>query len=502
MAAPNPTPALEVRDIRKQYPGTLALDGVSRAFRPGEVHALIGRNGAGKSTLVRILSGAVAPTNGSILINGREIHLRSPQDALAHGIATVYQELSIIPELTVAENMLLGRLPKHRGIGRFAVDRRAAEDQADQTLDTLGIRLDVRRKASRLSVGQQQLVEIARAVSRGASAVLLDEPTSALARHEVAALFAAIRNLVANNVAIVYITHRLNELREIADNVSILRDGKLAGSVPIAQATPKTIVDLMFGSSAAAPAPTVAPVQGQPVLQVRNLNIPGTLTDVSFTLHAGEILGIAGMLGAGRTELLSAIFGAAPFTSGEITIGDQTVRAPTPALMKRLGLAFTPERRKEQALVLPMSTRDNLCLAALDRVGKHGFVTRATQRPTVARRISELHIAAADPNRPVAFLSGGNQQKVVVGNWLNTEPCVILFDEPTRGIDVHAKQQIFDIIRDLSRRNIASIFVSSELEELPEICHRILILRAGRIAAEVRPHEITLDQLVARCMES
>ncbi len=495
-------PSLEVRDIRKAYPGTIALDDVTLTFRPGQVHALLGRNGAGKSTLVKILSGAITPTSGAILVNGRDIALRSPQDALANGIATVYQELSIIPELTVAENMLLGRLPRHRGIARFAVDRRAAEVVADRTLDTLGVKLDVRRKAARLSVGQQQLVEIARAVSRGASAVLLDEPTSALARHEVAALFAAVRSLVEKNVAVVYITHRLNELREIADQVSVLRDGKLAGSVRIAEATPKTIVELMFGSSPSAPAPTVAPAQAQPVLQIRNLNIPHTLTDVSFTLHAGEILGIAGMLGSGRTELLSAIFGAIPFTSGEITIGNQTVRAPTPALMKRLGLAFTPESRKEQALVLPMSTRDNLCLAALNRVGKRGFVTRATQRPTVARRISELHIAAADPNRPVAFLSGGNQQKVVVGNWLNTEPRVILFDEPTRGIDVHAKQQIFDIIRDLSRRNIASIFVSSELEELPEICHRILILRAGRITAEVRPHEITLDQLVARCMES
>lgn len=495
-------PSLEVCDIRKIYPGTIALDGVSLAFRPGQVHALLGRNGAGKSTLVKILAGAIAPTSGNIFVNGREVTLRSPQDALANGVATVYQELSIIPELTIAENMLLGRLPKHRGIGRFAVNRRAAVTQADRALDSLDIKLDVRRKASRLSVGQQQLVEIARAVSRGASAILLDEPTSALARHEVSALFAAVRNLIAKNVAVVYITHRLNELREIANQVSVLRDGKLAGSVPITEATPKTIVDLMFGGSATAPPPTVAPIQARPVLQVRNLNIPTTLTDVSFTLHAGEILGIAGMLGSGRTELLSAIFGAIPFTSGEITIAGQTVRAPTPALMKRLGLAFTPESRKEQALVLPMSTRDNLCLAALDRVGKHGFVTRATQRPTVARRISELHIAAADPNRPVAFLSGGNQQKVVVGNWLNTEPRVILFDEPTRGIDVHAKQQIFDIIRDLSRRNIASIFVSSELEELPEICHRILILRAGRIAAEVRPHEITLDQLVARCMES
>jgi len=497
--------SLEARNIRKEYPGTVALDDISLRFDGGRVYALLGKNGAGKSTLVKILAGTVQPTSGEILINGKPITLRSATDAFAQGIATVYQELSLIPELSIAENILLGRLPHKTGALRMIIDWPAARAQAKAVLDEMGVHLDVRRKVAELGVAQQQVVEIAKAMSFKPAVLMLDEPTSALARHETEMLFRIIRRLAKSGVAVIHITHRLQELAQIADVVTVLRDGKFIGSAEFNPATPESIVHMMFGAVVQKQRPADLKAGTEPLLEVQGLSRGDKFRDIDFTLHRGEILGIAGMLGSGRTELLRAIFGADPIDAGRILLDGKAVRpaqAGSPKRMMELGLGFIPENRKEQALVLGQSIRTNLCLASMNRVGWCGLITSAREQRTTLPLIERLAIKVADAGLPIDSLSGGNQQKIVVAKWLNTKPRVILFDEPTRGIDVQAKQHIFQIMWDLSREGIGSIFVSSELEELVEVCHRILIMKSGAIAGEVSPDQITVDELVVRCMET
>jgi ribose transport system ATP-binding protein len=491
---------LQTISIRKQYSSTLALDDVSVSFEGGKVSALLGKNGAGKSTLVKILAGTVAPSSGKVLVNGREVVLRTAQDAFHQGIATVYQELSLIPDLTIGENILLGRLP-HRAAG-LLIDWPRAFAQAAEVLDGMQVKLNVRDKVSSLGVAQQQIVEIAKAMSFKPSVLMLDEPTSALAHHETEGLFKLIRQLAARGVAIVYITHRLQELSRIADSVTVLRDGRFIGSCPMAHCTPQSIVHMMFGNVEQKLRPLELKADVTPVLQVKNLRRAGKFENVNFTLNRGEVLGIAGMLGSGRTEVLRALFGADPFDSGEIVFGGETVKSPTPQRMRRLGMAFTPEERKEQALVQILSSRSNTCLASLDRISSNGFLTKKRERAVVKQMVEKLAIKLPDMEQPVSSLSGGNQQKIVIAKWLNTGPKVILFDEPTRGIDVQAKQQIFQVMWDLSRQGISCIFVSSELEELVEVCHRILIMKHGTIAGEVDPLTIGADDLFVCAMEA
>lgn len=488
---------LEVRGLAKHYPGTVALHGLTLGFKAGRVHALLGKNGAGKSTLVKILAGAQQPTAGEVLLDGRPVALRTPAAAMAHGIATVYQELSLVPQLSVAENILFGRLPR-RGI---VIDWLRVYQQAAELLQTLGIDLDVRRPVYRLGVAAQQLVEIAKAMSLQPGVLLLDEPTSALAHHEAANLFRLIRQLAAQGVAIIYISHRLQELHEVTDTMSVLRDGELAGTIPMAQATPAIIADMMFGGAVTHGRPAARTGSEEAVLEVRHLARAGVLHDINFTLRRGEMLGIAGMLGAGRTELLMSLFGAQPLDAGEIVIAGRAVHHPTPARMKSLGVALAPEDRKRQGLVQQHSVEANLALASLRRGARRGVVSRRRQSAMAQHWVNALHIKAGNLARPVALLSGGNQQKVVIGKWLNTQPRILLFDEPTRGIDVQAKQQIFAIVRNLSEEGVSSVFVSSELEELMDVCHRILIMRAGRVVGEVTPATTTLNELLALCME-
>lgn len=490
---------LEALEISKQYPGTLALDNVSATFRDGEVHALLGKNGAGKSTLVKILAGSETPSGGRILLDGREVILNTPSDAFANGIVTVHQELSLAPQLSIAENILLGRLPKKAG--GLMIDWPAVYARAQEVLDSMRISLDIRRPAGELGVAQQQVVEIAKAMSLNPRVLMLDEPTSALAHHETQSLFNLVRQLAARGVAIIYITHRLQELPEIADRITVLRDGRYIGTREMKDAPPAVIVQMMFGEVVPKERPAGLKAGENPVMQVRNLCRDGKFSGVNFTLREGEVLGIAGMLGSGRTELLKGIFGAEPFEQGEVEIAGQVVRASSPERMKALGIAFTPENRKEEALVQILSSRANMCMAAMGRIASGGFITRARETRVVNEKVEQLRIKVADIELPVSSLSGGNQQKIVVGNWLNTMPRVILFDEPTRGIDVQAKQQIFQVMWDLSRQGISSIFVSSELEELVEVCHRILLMKKGRVTGEVLPEEITTDELFVRCME-
>jgi ribose transport system ATP-binding protein len=492
---------LQTLSLRKEYPGTVALNDVSVSFTGGEIHALIGKNGAGKSTLVRLIAGATRPTSGSILVDGKEISLQSPRDALQRGIVAVHQELSLVPELSVAENILLGRLPKKAGFGGSIVDWQRVDTRAEEILVDLGVHLDLHARACTLGVAQQQSIEIAKAMSYEPSILILDEPTSALAQHETERLFELLRSLKKRGVVLLYITHRLQELREIADTVTALRNGSLVGTIDIAEATPSTIVHMMFGEVVQRVKPADLTARTEPFVEVRAFSRRGVFDNINFTVNKGEILGIAGLLGSGRTELLRALFGADPPDSGELLIDGQHIRPSSPGQMKDLGVVLTPENRKDQGLVQLLNTRINACLASLNRLSTHGFLTRGREQIYVDRNIRELDIAVANPEAPVAFLSGGNQQKVVIGKWLNTQPRLVLLDEPTRGIDVQAKQQMFQIIWDMSKRGISCIVVSSELEELLDICHRILIMRQGTIVSSVRPDEISLENLFAVCMK-
>ena len=491
--------SLETVSISKQYPATLALDGVSVRFEGGKVNALLGKNGAGKSTLVKILAGTVEPTSGQILVNGKPVVLRTAQDAFKHGIATVYQELSLLPDLTIGENILLGRLP-HRA-GGLLIDWAETFRRSQEVLSGMGVDFDVRSKVSSLGVAQQQVVEIAKAMSFDPSVLMLDEPTSALAHHETESLFALVRQLAAKGVAIIHITHRLQELQRIADTVTVIRDGRLIGTAEMKDCTPKSIVHMMFGEVEQRERPRDILPTAEPVLEVKNLNRTGKFHNINLTLNRGEVLGIAGMLGSGRTELLRALFGADAIDSGEVVFAGRTVKSFSPGRMKRLGLAFTPEERKEQALVQILSSRVNASMASMDRLSVGGVINTVRERAFVREMVQRLEIKLPDMDLPVSSLSGGNQQKIVVGKWLNIKPKVILFDEPTRGIDVQAKQQIFQIMWDLARDGISSIFVSSELEELVEVCHRILVMKNGTIVETIDPDQIDAEGLFVRCME-
>jgi len=491
-------PNLEVIEVRKTYPGTVALKGVSLSFAKGEVHALIGKNGAGKSTLVKIISGAVQPDSGSIQLRGSPIELKSPRDAGRNGIATVYQELSLIPDLSVAHNMLLADLPSRlRG---FIIDWKCVYDRAAELLNSLDINLDVKQAVRKLGVASRQMVEIAKAMAASPSVLLLDEPTSALARQETETLFRVIRTLSEKGVSIIYISHRLQELRQIAQKVSVLRDGELIGTIGIDDASPNAVAEMMFGEACHGGIRNPSAVHENPHMEVHGLSRSGRFNDISFTLMKGEILGIAGLLGSGRTELLRAISGADPFDSGQIRIDGIQVDNISVRKMKQLGVGLLPENRQEEGLVLPLSTCDNAVLASMKRHSWHGVLSQQRKMSVVQDNIHDLQIAANNPAAPVSSLSGGNQQKVVIAKWLNTIPQVLLCDEPTRGIDILARQQIFQLLYQLSAKGISTIFVSSELEELLEVCHRILIMQAGRITAEVMPAETTPQQLFEMCI--
>ena len=489
---------LEARNITKVFPGTVALDDVSVSFDSGKVHAIVGKNGSGKSTLLKIISGAQQATSGVLILDGKEVKITSTTDAFKDGIATVYQELSLIPTLSVTENILLGRMPMKYGM----IDWNAANSQVKSLLQELSIDIPVTAKVSTLSMWQRQMIEIAKAMSFNPKVLQLDEPTSSLARHEVAALFKMVRKLKEKDVIITYVSHKLQELWEIADDCTVIRDGKYIGKKDMSELTHRELIDMMFGDTQVQTRPDDLMVSDEVVLRVNNLSREGLFENVSFELHKGEVLGIAGMLGSGRTELLKSIFGADKFDSGTVEFGGQTINKHHSSLkkMKSLGMALTPEDRKTEGLVLMSSINRNLVYASLGALSKFGFMNEKKEKQYIDRQVKELQIKVASTALPVTSLSGGNQQKVVVGNWLNTNPTVMLFDEPSRGIDVAAKQQIFRIMWDQSRKGVSSVMVSSELEELLEVCQRILIMCEGKIVGEINPDKVSTNELYALCM--
>jgi len=488
---------LETRNIVKIYPGTVALDEVSVSFESGKVHALIGKNGCGKSTLLKIFAGAIEPTSGEVLIDDVLVKFNNPTDAFDKGISTVYQELSLVPGMSVAENILLGNLPMK---GKF-IDWKKTYSRAEELLKEMNIDIPVREMVYNLSMWKCQMIEIVKAMSSNPKVLLLDEPTSSLAQNEVQSLFRMIRELKnKKDVIIIYVSHRLQELWEIADTCTILRDGRLIGTKQMKDATHRDIIQMMFGDMEIPTRPADLKVSDEVVLELKEFTRKKCFDKISFQLKKGEILGIAGMLGSGRTELLKSIFGADPYDSGEIIYKGKRIVSPNPVKMKNAGIAMTPEDRKREGLIQIMSIKNNLCVAGLEKIAIGLFINSAVENKLVERQVNELQIKTSNVEYPVSSLSGGNQQKVVVGNWLNIDPQIMFFDEPSRGIDVKAKQQVFQIIWAQSRKGISSIMVSSELEELIEVCHRILIMRQGRIIGEVNPENLKIEELYSLSM--
>jgi ribose transport system ATP-binding protein len=487
---------IRTENIVKDYPGTRALDGINISFDSGRVHALVGKNGSGKSTIVKIFAGAVKPTSGEFYLNDEALHFNSTADAYEKGIVSVYQEMSLVPGLTVTENIFLGRMPKKNG----AIDWPKAHQMASVLLQQMKSNINPHELVSRLSMWQMQVIEITKALSFDPKVIMLDEPTSSLAQSEVQNLFEAVRALRDQGVVVIYITHKLQELPQIADTVSVLRDGKLVGSVLMKEVQHKDIIHMMFGEIKIQNRPRDIKVQDDVIMEVKGLKRKGWYEGINFSLKRGEVLGIAGMLGSGRTELLRGIFGADPVDGGEVVVEGRTYKSANPIKMVNAGIGLTPEDRKFQGLILMHSIKDNLCYASMRSIA-NGWLENKRKRDIFAEnQVRDLEIKISNIDARCESLSGGNQQKVVVGNWLNTSPKIMLYDEPSRGIDVNAKQQIFEIMWNQARKGVSTIFVSTELEELLEVCHRILIMRHGRLVNEVSPDEISVNELYELCM--
>lgn len=486
---------LQAKSIRKEFPGTVALDNVSVSFEGGKVYAILGKNGSGKSTLMKIFSGVYKATEGEIFLDGRKVNITSAEVALKEGIATVYQELSVIKDLTVAENLMVGKMPlKRRGI----IDWAAVNKKAKEIFKYLQIDIDIKAYVRDLTVGQQQLVEIAKAMLANPSVLILDEPTSALSDKECDNLFRVIRDLKKKDIIILFITHRLQEVFEIADEVTVLRDGNLIGMENIEKLTSTSLVQMMFGNVKHS-AKEQSYVQDEVALEVKNLS-NSKLHNISFQLQKGEILGIAGMLGAGRTELLRAIYGLDRIDTGKLVLYGKELRKWNACKMRRMACGFTSENRKEEGLCQSLSVGENLVLANLKEISPKHRVNSDIEKQFIERQINELQIVVSDYHLPVSSLSGGNQQKVVIGNWLNTKPRVLFMDEPSRGIDVNAKQQIFQVMWQAASKGVAIIMVSSELEELLEVCDRVLIMRNGSIIDEKPVSELNVTSIYSLSM--
>ena len=489
--------SISAEKITKIYPGTTALNEVSIEFESGSIHAFVGKNGSGKSTLMKIFAGVERQTTGNVLLNGAEVKFKDTTEATENGIATVFQELSLITSITVGENIFIGRLPqKKNGL----IDWKETFNRSRQLLNELGIDIDPKTIVSDLTSSQMQMVEIAKAMSYDPHVLQLDEPTSSLSKVEAKALFKVMRNLKKKDVVIIFVTHRLQELWDVADTCTVLRDGEYIGKVILKDADRKDILKMMFGEVVAAHRPEDLVVQDDVVLEVEKLTHFSKFRNISFKLKKGEILGIAGMVGSGRTELLRSIQGADQYESGKVICFGEEIKKPTPEIMKKKGLVMVQEDRKRDGIIANDSIAMNMTMASIYQLGKGLFIDKKIIYDICEKQKDNLLIKLASVDDPMSSLSGGNQQKVIVARLLNTMPKIMLFDEPSRGIDVAAKQQIFRIMWDLSKKGISSIVVSSELEELVDVCTRIVVMRNGEIHGEVQTEELTADALYLKCM--
>ncbi|MDZ7374845.1 MAG: sugar ABC transporter ATP-binding protein [candidate division KSB1 bacterium] len=484
---------LQMRGISKRFPGVQALDRVDFDLEKGEVHALVGENGAGKSTLMKILAGALQKDEGEIVLEGKRVEIPNPIAARRLGISLIYQEFNLVPHLSVAENIFLGREPRRKS---GLIDWNVLYQEAEKILSQLEVDIDVRRRVRHLSVAEQQMVEIARAVSVRSKILGMDEPSATLTEHELRRLFDLIRSLVASGVSVIYISHRLEEIYEIADRVTILRDGQRVSTDRVSNLTREEIVRRMVGREISDEFPPRQVQPGEEVLRVERLTRKGKFTDVSFSVRAGEILGIAGLVGAGRTEVARAIFGADPLDHGKIFLGGQELHLRGPRDAIDAGIGLVAEDRKAQGLILGMSVLENMTLPSLDRFSRWGFLDKASERRNAARFVDELRIRTPSLRQAVRNLSGGNQQKVVLAKWLLTHCRVMIFDEPTRGIDVGAKWEIYNLINALAERGVAIVMISSELPEILGMSDRILVMHEGRVAGELLRGEATQEKVM------
>ena len=485
------SPLLEMRGITKHFPGVTALDGVDFELERGEVHVILGENGAGKSTLIKMLSGAYQPDEGEILFEGEPVRVPSAAVAQGLGISTIYQEFNLVPQLTVAENVFLGRQPRRLGI----VDRRRMREEARRLLERIKVRVDPDAPVSALGVAQRQMVEIAKALSLEARVLIMDEPTASLSGQEVQRLFEIVRGLKQEEVGVIFISHHLEEVTEIGDRVTVLRDGRLVGQVP-ATTDHSELVRMMVGRSIEDQFPRRRPEIGDVLLEVRDLSREGALEEVSLRVRAGEVVGIAGIVGAGRTELARAIFGVDPVDSGEVWVEGRRMERFDPREAKNRGIGFITEDRQRQGIVPPLSVAENLVLASLGKSTSLGLVNRGEQRSRAQKMIDELNIRTPGPEQEVRYLSGGNQQKTVIGKWLLADSRVLIMDEPTRGIDVGAKVEIYELMNELTEQGAGILMISSDLPEVLGMSDRILVMAGGRITGELSGEEATQERVM------
>jgi rhamnose transport system ATP-binding protein len=478
-ASGSATPILAATALHKRFGGVHALRGADLTLRAGEVHALVGENGAGKSTLINILAGAIRRDSGAVAFAGEDADFHSPAESQRSGIAVIHQELSMLPTLSVAENLFMGRMPSRRGL----VDWRAMRERAVRLLDEVGLDVDPRTRVSELSVSNRQLVEIAKALSLGARLLIMDEPTASLTEHETRRLLDLVRRLRASGVAILYVSHRFAEIFSIADRITVMRDGSTIGTFDRSATTPAEVVALMVGRELAASSRSRGGAAGDVVLELRDVSRAGLVDGVGFTVRRGEIVGMAGLVGSGRSETARIVFGADKRDSGEILLDGRAVNFDSPARALAAGVAMCAEDRKQLALFMDEAVRWNISIARLGALSVAGFVRRGIESVMAKGFVERLRVRAPALTTPVRQLSGGNQQKTVLARWLATEPKLLILDEPTHGVDVGAKAEIYALVRALAEQGIAILLISSELPEILDLSDRIVVMREGSVAA-------------------
>ncbi|WP_163531173.1 sugar ABC transporter ATP-binding protein [Halobacillus ihumii] len=490
------TPFIEMRKINKSFAGNQVLKDVDFTVYTGEVHALMGENGAGKSTLIKVLTGIHPKDSGTIQLKGEDVTFTNPKQAEHKGIVVIHQELNIIPHLTVTQNMFLGKELTYGKSGILKM--KEMRQQTLENLERLGVtNINPDEEAGHLSVGKQQMVEIARAVSTNAEMIIMDEPTAALTEREIERLFDVVNSLREQNVSIVYISHRMEEIFQICDRITVLRDGSYVGTEHISETSFKAIVKMMVGRELGERFPERTSVVGDVVLEVTNLARTGLFTDVSFTVHQGEILGVAGLMGAGRTEIMEAIFGSRKKSHGSISLNGQplTIKHPQDAI--RSGIGYITEDRKDEGLVLNLSIRENMALTNLKAISKNGVISSSNEMKLIDELIDKLHVRTTGREQEVRSLSGGNQQKVVIAKWLGIKPKLLILDEPTRGVDVGAKKEIYHIMNELTEQGVAIIMVSSELPEVLGVSDRIMVIHEGKVARIIDRDEADQEKVMA-----
>ncbi|ANU18664.1 D-xylose ABC transporter ATP-binding protein [Planococcus maritimus] len=485
---------INMTDICKSFSGNAVLKNVHFSLQKGEIHALMGENGAGKSTLMKIMSGIYTRDSGTVEVKGEQVQFTSPKQAEAKGIAVIHQELNILPHLSIADNLFLGR---EETVGRTGILKtKEMERKTKKILGDLGLDIDPSLPASTLSVGQQQLVEIGKALSMEAEMIIMDEPTAALTDREIETLFVTIRELQKRSVSFVYISHRMEEIFSLCDRITILRDGEFVGERKISETSFEEIVQLMVGRELGDRFPERSSALGEVKLAVKGLSRKGCFEDVSFDIHKGEIVSIAGLMGAGRTEVAQSLFGYKKADSGTVELDGKLVKIDNPQKAKELGIGYVTEDRKTEGLIVDFTIEENISMANFNSISKKGLLSKDKERGLYDRMVKRLGIRTAGPNQAAKSLSGGNQQKVVIAKWLGIEPDVLILDEPTRGVDVGAKKEIYSIINELAARGVAILMISSELPEVIGMADRVLVMHEGKLTADVPKQEMTQETIM------